>query len=82
MRSAIERRSNKYAYKGSVKQIEANRLSKTAGYGLEVMRWSIKSDEFAKKAAKARLAIANNERYIAKVTQKVNSISDKEGRRR
>lgn len=42
------------------------------------MKLSIKSDTFARKAAKARLKIANNERYIARVNQKVKDISDSE----
>ena len=65
----------KAEYKSAKAKIDANRLSKTAGYGAKAMKYSIKSDIVAKKAAKARMKIANNERYIAKMNQKISSLS-------
>ena len=42
-------------------------MSKSAGYGSKAMKYSIKSDKMARKAAKTRMEIANNEAYIAKM---------------
>lgn len=69
-----ERKAAKLDYKSSKKLIDANRLSKTSGYGVRAMKYSVKSDKAAKKAAKARLKIANNARYIEMTKRKVASV--------
>ena len=79
-RSSLERKAAKYEYKSATQQRKANRISKSAGYGGKATVQYIKSDKFAKKAAKARLKIANNKRYIARMKTKVNTLSDKDTR--
>ena len=54
--------------------MDANRLSKTAKYGIKAMKYSIKSDRASKKAAKARLKLANNQRYIAMTKRKISEM--------
>lgn len=79
-RSSLERKAAKYEYKSATQQRKANRISKTAGYGGKATVQYVKSDKFARKAAKARLKIAKNKRYIAGMKQKVNNLSDKDTR--
>lgn len=77
-RSIYEARSEKAKYKGAKAKIDANRISKTKGYGIKAMKYSIKSDKVAKKAAEARMKMANNERYIATMNRKISSLSQEE----
>lgn len=77
-RSTYESKAAKANHKSANYKIDADRLSKTAKYGAKAMKYSIKSDKMAKKAAKARMKIANNERYVAKMNQKVSSLSKEE----
>lgn len=77
-RTRLEKRAAKADFKSASKKLEANKLSKLTGYGSKAMKYSIKSDKLARKAAKARLKIANNERYAAKMREKVNNIPDAE----
>lgn len=77
-RSVYEAKSEKAKYKGAKAKIAANRISKTTGYGFRAMRYSIKSDKVAKKAAKARMRMANNERYVATMKRKISSLSAEE----
>ena len=42
------------------------------------MRYSIKSDKMARKAAKARMHMAQNEAYIAKMNRKMSEVSNAE----
>ena len=42
------------------------------------MKYSVKSDKAAKKAAKARMRIAKNKRYIATMDRKISSLSSEE----
>ena len=51
---------------------------KTTGYGAKAMKYSVKSDKVAKKAAKARMKITNNERYVAKMNRKISTLSKDE----
>jgi hypothetical protein len=74
----LNNKAAKYEYKAAKKQIDANRVLKTTGYGVKAMKLSIKSDVAAKKAAKARLKIANNERYTHRMKQKISSLSKEE----
>lgn len=77
-RSILERRSQKLNYKATKEQIKGDRLSKSTGYGVKAMKLSIKSDVIAAKAAKARMKIANNNRYQAMLKRKISSISDED----
>lgn len=77
-RTSLEKRAAKFDYKSSKQQAKANRISKTAGYGKKAMRYSIKSDKMARKAAKARMHMAQNEAYIAKMNRKMNEVSNTE----
>ena len=45
---------------------------------MKAMKYSIKSDTVAKKAAKARMKIAKNERYIARMERKISSLTPEE----
>lgn len=77
-KSILVKRSAKADFKSATKTIQANRISKTAGYGAKAMRYSVKSDKLARKAAKARLKIATNDVYITKMNQKMSAISQSE----
>lgn len=70
----LSRKAETANYKAAKRTIKANRLSRSTGYGSKAMRLAIKSDRFARKAAKARRAIANNDYYINRFNQKVSSI--------
>lgn len=74
-RSRLEKNAARLKYKAASKTIDANRLSKTAGYGGEAMKMSVKSDKFAKKAAKARMQIASNKAFIQAMSRSVGSLS-------
>lgn len=78
MRTKYEAKAETAKYKGAKAKIDANRLSKTKGYGAKAMKYSIKSDKVAKKAAKARMKIAKNERYQATLNRKISSLSKEE----
>lgn len=72
------KKANKASYKSAINKIEGDRLSKTKGYGIEAMSYSIKSNKMAAKAAKARKKIANNKYYITRMNQKISKLSRKE----
>lgn len=72
--SRLRKKAEKYNYKSAQKQIEANRISKTTGYGKKAMKYSVKSDKVAAKAAKARKKLASNEAYIQKMKTKISKI--------
>lgn len=73
--SYLARKAARKEYKGAKLKMEANKISKTKGYGVEAMKYSIKSDNFKKKAAKARMKIQNNEYYMKKMNVKIDSLS-------
>lgn len=77
-RTNLERKAAKLSYKATKARIEGNTVSKTTGYGHEAMKYSIKSDKVAKKAAKARMTIAKNDAYIAQMNRKISSLSKEE----
>lgn len=77
-RSVLESRAARLDYKSSKKQIDADRLSKNKGYGIKAMKLSVKSDKMAKRAAKARMLIARNERYQAAMKRKISEISQED----
>lgn len=55
--------------------IKGDRLSKTTGYGPKAMKYSIKSDKVAAKAARTRKKLSNNKAYISMMDRKVSSLS-------
>ena len=73
-REKLERKSEKFKYKSAKATIDGNRISKTTGYGMEAMKYSVKSDKMAKKAANARRKIANNKYYVSKMNRKISTI--------
>lgn len=75
-RLKLQKKSENLKYKAAKHKAKADRLSKTTGYGAEAMKYLIKSDAVAIKAAKARKKIAANEAYISMMNRKVSSISD------
>lgn len=77
-RSALEYRANKLRYKSAKNIVDANTISKTTGYGGKAMKYSIKSDKAAKKAAKIRMRISNNDVYIKTMKRKMSSFSPEE----
>lgn len=72
-RLSLEKKAGKAEYKGAVKRMKANRISKTVGYSAKAMKYSVKSDKMAAKAAKARMKIASNEAYVAALDRKLSS---------
>lgn len=74
-RLLLLKRSENLKYKSTKATIKSNRIAKTQGYGLKAMKYSVKSDKAAAKAAKARKMMASNEVYIARMKQKVSSIT-------
>ena len=76
--SVLTKRAEKLKYKSAKRTIAANAISKTQGYGFKAMKYSIKSDKVAAKAAKARMKIANNEHFINKMNQRVSQLSPEE----
>lgn len=74
----LNRKSENLKYKASVKRLGGDRVSKTTGYGPKASRYSIKSNQVAIKAAKARKKIANNEYYIKRMNMKVSQISQED----
>ena len=81
-RLRLEQKSEKMKYKATKARTEGNRKSKSTGYGLEAMKYSVKSDKAAEKAAKARMKIANNNAYQSMMKRKMSQVSkeDLEGR--
>ena len=74
----LHKRSEKLKYKAANKRVDANRISKGEAYGSKAMSLSVKSDKAAKKAAKIRLKLANDQYYISKMNRKVSSLSKEE----
>ena len=74
-RLRLEKKSTRLDYKAATKQMKADRLSKSAVYGLRAMKYSIKSDAVRRKAARARMKIANNNFYKGTLDRKISTIS-------
>lgn len=70
----------KAEYKSTVQQMKANQISRTTGYGSKAMKYAVKSDNFARKAAKAQMKVAKDEAYIESTKRKVNSISEQDSK--
>lgn len=74
-RARAEQRANTYRYKEAKYRAKIERVNKTTGYGKSAMRYAIKSEKYAQKAAMARLKVSNNNYYIQRMKKKVNSLS-------
>lgn len=77
-RSNLQRKAEKARYKAAKARLEGNRISKTKGYGVKAMKYSVKSDKVALKAARARKHIADNEVYINTMKRRVSGLSPDE----
>jgi hypothetical protein len=77
-RVRLEQKSAKMKYKAAKARTEGNRKSKTTGYGVKAMKYSIKSDIAAEKAAKARMKIAKNKSYQDMMKRKISKISNED----
>lgn len=77
-KATLERRSERLKYKATKTRIKSNQIAKSTGYGFKAMRISVKSDKATRKAAKARMKIANNEAFIAKMNRKASSLTPEE----
>lgn len=77
-RSLLEKRSENMAYKATKAKMKANRISRTTGYGMKAMKYAIKSDKVAIKAAAARKKIASNEFYTAMLKRKLSTLPKEE----
>lgn len=69
-----EKKASKLEYKAAKSIAKGNRLSKTTGYGIKAMKYSITSDKVAIKAAKARSKIASNKSYIEMMNRRIDSL--------
>ena len=77
-RLRLERRAENLKYRAAKARISSNALSKSTGYGAKAMRYSIKSDKVAAKAARARKHIADNKAYVAMMDRRISSLSKEE----
>lgn len=71
----LEKKASNLEYRAAKASLKYNRIAKTTGYGYKAMKYSIQSDMFAAKAAKARKQIASNEYYIKRMQARVSSLS-------
>lgn len=74
VKSMYEKKAAKKQWQSDRSNREAQRLSRTTGYGLKAARVMAKGDKYASKASKARYKIANNNHYIAKMQTKYSDI--------
>ena len=72
------KKAAKQSYKAHKLQIDADKITKSKGYGAKALKALTDSNKFAKKAAKARLKIANNQLYIHNMQRKVSEISQED----
>ncbi len=69
-----EKKAAKLEYKAVKNRANANRLSKTTGYGASAMGYAIMSDKVAIKAARARSKMASNKAYISMMDKRLDSL--------
>ena len=69
-----ERKSAKYEFKSKKLKVDADRITKTKGYGIESLSKLTKSNQYSKKAAKARYKIAKNNLYINTMKKRASEI--------
>lgn len=73
--SRYHKKASKLQYKASKNDIKGNRLSRTTAYSRRAQFYSVRSDTFRKKAARARMQIANNDFYKKSLAKKISTIS-------
>lgn len=88
IRSGNEKKALKYQslaeknrFKGAKYSTKSNTLDRSTGYGIRAEKAASKADKYAKKAAKAKMKIANNDRYIDMMSRKANSFAKKDKER-
>ena len=74
----LNRKARKLEYRATRQQARADSLSKSTGYGPQSMRWLMRSNRFAKRAARARYQLANDEYYIKTLQKKMSEISNED----
>lgn len=74
----MEKKASKLDFKSTSQKMKANRLSKSAGYGAKAMSYSVRSDRYAKRAAKVRMKIASNDAYISMMNKRARSVSSEQ----
>lgn len=77
-RDALLKKAAVLNYKADYAQIKANRISKTKGYGLRAMKYSIKSDRMRKLASKGRVKLESNTIYINAMQRKLSQLNPKD----
>ena len=77
-KSKLESKAAKYDYKSANMKGRGDRLSKQIGYGRKAMKYSIKSNNYAIKAARARRKIEKNNYYVEKMKRKITELSPEE----
>lgn len=75
-KTMLEKKSAKYKYKSAKNEAVANRYSRISGYGIKAAQLAAKSDDRHAAAEKARMKIANNNAYIAKMKRKASEVSE------
>ena len=74
-KARLNKKVGKLKYKAAAYRMESNKIAKTKGYGVRAMKYSVKSDAVAKKAAKVRMKMTNNDYYIESMRKKVSRLS-------
>jgi hypothetical protein len=75
-KTMLEKKSAKLKYKSAKNTVVANRYSRISGYGIKAAKLAARSDARKAAAAKARMKIANNDAYIAKMKRKASEVSE------
>lgn len=75
-KTMLEKKSAKLKYKSAKHMTEANRYSRISGYGIKAAKLAARSDARKAAAAKARMKIANNNAYVAKMKRKASEVSE------
>ena len=77
-KTMLEKKSANLKYKSAKQKTIANRYSRMSGYGVKAAKLAAKSDARKAAAEKARMKIANNNAYVAKMKRKASSIPKSE----
>ena len=72
-RDAFLKKAATLKYKAATAQLKANRISKSKGYGVRAMRYSIKSDKVMRMAAKGKAKIESNIVFINAMKRRFGS---------
>lgn len=77
-KTMLEKKSAKLKYKSAKQKTIANRYSRITGYGIKAAKIAARSDARKAAAEKARMKIANNNAYVARMKRKASSIPKSE----